>query len=132
MHRIAIVMVILLITACNTAGRGFGRLPVQRVEAAGATFDLRRQGDIVEAIRVSKHAFPRYDWVAHRAALAAFSATGCEPKWALGDPSVVRLGLSCGGRKAPKVPKARATLYCDVTAYRVPRTDMAQGTMVCR
>lgn len=131
MHRIAIILVLLLIAACDTPGRGFAGIAPQRVEAGGAVFDLRRKGDIVEAIRVSKHAWPRYDWVAVRAARASQRATGCAPRWARGDPSVMRLGLSCDGRPAPKIPEGPNVLHCEVTGYRVPTTDMAEGTMIC-
>ena len=132
MHRIALILLCVLLMACNTAGRGFGGLPATRVTEGGATFDLRRQGDLVEAIRVSKHALPRYDWVAQRAALAAFRTYGCTPDWALGDPSVVRLGLACDGRAAPRAPPGKEVLVCDVTAWRVPGQALAEGQMICR
>lgn len=131
MHRLALLLVLALIAACNTPGRGFGGIAAVRAEAGGAVFDLRRQGDLVEAIRVSKHPLPRFDWVAQRAALAVHQRTGCLPKWARGDPSMMVLGLSCNGAPAPPIPKGPRVLICDVTGYRVPGTGMAEGTAFC-
>lgn len=84
-----------LLAACNTPGRGFGGLPVVKLAEGGSTFDMRRSGNSVEVIRTSSHAFPRYDTIAKRAVIAVTGATGCDVKRITGDPSVMRMDLSC-------------------------------------
>ncbi len=112
--RIVWILSLLLLTACNTGGPGFrGITPVEK-RVDGSRFLLRVNGPLVEAIRISPEAFPRFEDVASRANIAAHELTGCLPRWTRGDPSMMVIGLSCNGARAPAKPKRNARYSCDV------------------
>jgi hypothetical protein len=110
-------LVILLLTglvACDAAGPGYYGVPKVRQIVDGTTFTLRFRGGIAEAIRISPEVLPRFPDVAQKAAIATHRHSGCMPKWVMGDPALMWVGLSCNGAKAPAMPRKPKTLYCDV------------------
>lgn len=129
--RLVSLLLCLGLAACDAAGPGFRGADkvVRRIE--GSTFTLRFRGDMVEAIRTSPEAFPRFQSVARKAALAAQAESGCRADWVQGDPAMMLIGLSCEGRKPPKVPKKRSDLYCDLSAFTV-RDGIGSGTLTCQ
>lgn len=111
----AMVLSLFLLGACDAAGPGFrGVEPTVRV-VEGSRFALRFRGDLVEAVRTSPEWLPKFEDVARKAALAAEAERpGCQSEWVEGDPSTLLLGLSCDGARAPKPPKRRGMLLCDL------------------
>ncbi len=98
--------------AVQMGGAGYAGAVPTPAEVEGMRFVLRLREDRAEAIRVSPMWPPKFAEVARRAQIAVAEASGCVPVWAVGDPSVIELGLSCGGRSPPKKPKGRHTA-CD-------------------
>ena len=120
-----------LLAACNTPGRGFGGVPATTLTVDGARFDIRQAGGMAEAVRTSAHPLPRFDWVALRGAMAIQIVTGCEPKWIVGDPSVLRAGLSCDGEAPPRITAAPKQVLCEVSNLRRGVGDVAEGDLTC-
>jgi hypothetical protein len=86
---------LLLVAACDTAGRGYMGLPAARAEAGGHVFDVRARGTEAEAVRRNAALLPRYAEVARAAEAAIEQVTGCDVTQVTGDPSVVRAALDC-------------------------------------
>ncbi|WP_238368749.1 hypothetical protein [Mesobacterium pallidum] len=128
---LSLLVVAGLLSACNTAGRGFGGVPAKTLTVDGARFDIRQVGGVAEAIRTSAHPLPRFDWVALRGAMAIQIVTGCEPKWIVGDPSVLRAGLSCNGAAPPRVTATPKQVLCEVSNLRRGIGDVAEGDLTC-
>lgn len=126
-----LLFLILVLGACDDAGPGFRTTPKVEREVDGSRFSLRQNGNIVEAIRISPEFFPQFDQVAGRAAMAVKLETGCVPKWVDGDESLLRVGVSCNGERAPKKPRRRQSLHCDIEDLYA-RGDSFAGHMTCR
>ncbi|CUH74849.1 hypothetical protein [Tropicibacter naphthalenivorans] len=112
--RFTYVFLMLGLAACDAAGPGFRGVDKTVREVEGSRFTLRRQGDVVEAIRTNPEMMPRFQPVARKAGIAAQLETGCIAKWVVGDPSMMTIGLSCDGRKAPRKPRKSRVFYCDL------------------
>lgn len=116
--------------ACVSAGPAFNSSTKIERRVEGSTFSLRRQGNIVEATRLSPEFLPKFEEVARKAAFAAQAETGCAAKWVDGDPALLRIGMSCNGERAPKKPRRRQSLYCDIEDLYA-RGDSFAGHMIC-
>ncbi|MWD28246.1 hypothetical protein E0K89_012230 [Aquicoccus sp. SCR17] len=132
MIRFPALLLLACLPACDTGGLGYAGLPAERVEAGGAVFDIRRRGARAEVLRLSNHAFPRFPWVAWRGAVAVARATGCRPEWIVGDPSVLHVGLACGGDPAPAIPRAAPRLICDMAGLSAGPTGLGEAELRCR
>ncbi len=102
------------LTACDAAGPGFRGVPKVEREVEGSRFTLRRTGNVVEAIRTNPEVLPRFQPIARKAGIAAQLETGCNAEWVVGDPSQMRVGLSCDGGKPPPKPKGNRLIVCDL------------------
>ncbi|KUF09438.1 hypothetical protein [Pseudoponticoccus marisrubri] len=123
-------VLVLGLAACSAAGPGFqGADPVIR-EVEGSRFTLRFRGGIAEAIRTNPEWMPRFPDIARKAALAAQAETACRAAWVEGDPAMMWIGLSCNGARAPKMPRRKRTLYCDLEDLQA-RGDLARGALTC-
>ena len=132
MMRWIVLVSFLVFSACNTAGPGFGGAEAVRLSEGGDRFVMRFRAGHVEAIRVNPRALPIFPTVARNAGLAAQRHFGCRVAWAVGDPSVVRLGLACAGRSAPPKPKSRPSVTCDVSdAYYNETAGRREATLRC-
>lgn len=105
----------LFLAACDTAGPGFRGLDQTHVDYEGSRFTLRRQGDVVEAIRTNPEMLPKFETVARKAGIATQIETGCTAAWVVGDPSMMWIGLSCEGAKAPPIPRKTRVIFCDLS-----------------
>lgn len=126
------LLILFLLTACNSGGPGFrGIDPVER-SVEGSRFLLRVNGPMVEAIRVSPEAFPRFEDVARKANIAAHGVTGCIPHWTRGDAAMMVIGLSCNGARPPPKPKVQARFSCDVRdTYAKPARSVRDLKLDC-
>lgn len=119
-----------MLCACDHAGPGFRGLDKVERQVEGSRFTLRRNGAIVEAIRMNSEWLPRFPDVARKAALAAEDVTGCDAAWVQGDPAMVWVGLSCDGAIPPAIPKRHKVLQCDSTDF-YSRGGLASGSLSC-
>ena len=110
-----LILCLLALTACDSAGPGFRSAPALHRSVEGSRFTLRFAGDIVEAVRTSPEWLPRFETVARKAILAvADERPNCRTEWVEGDPALLMLGLSCDGHAAPKRPKRTQVYFCDL------------------
>ena len=130
MRRWLVLSLSVFLPTCDTPGRGFTGIPATLITVDGATFAIWQRTNYAEALRTSNHAFPRYDWVVHRGAIAIRRVSGCQVSWIVGDPSVLHAGLTCNGDKAPKIPKGPKVFECDTTLQK-PIGALQEGTMMC-
>lgn len=130
MYKVSLLL-LLGLAACDMAGPGFSGAPKVVRQIDGSTFTLRFRPNMVEAIRTSPEAFPRFQPIARKAAIAAQMETGCHADWVQGDPSMMLIGLACDGRKAPKMPRKKSELYCDLSQFTV-RDGLGSGDLTCR
>jgi hypothetical protein len=116
-----VILLVVLLGACNTPGIGFHGRPVVQTTVEGSTFDLRRNGDLVQAIRVNRERRPRIVEIAARAEQAIETQYGCAVTKIGGDVAVLTAKLDCD---RPWRIKERATWvkgrsrHLDCTATR--------------
>lgn len=130
MRLLSFMILLTGLSACDAAGPGFRGAPTVERTVDGSTFTLRFRDSMVEAIRTNPEMLPRFQPVARKAAIAAQVETGCKADWVQGDPAMMLIGLSCNGAKAPKIPKKRSQLYCDLSDFTV-RDGTGSGALVC-
>ena len=107
------VLILLLLAACNTPGPHFRGVPAVRVAVSGSVFDVRIREDLGEAIRVNAQYAPRFGPIAGRAKAAIASVSGCDVYEILGDQTYALGKLDCGkGRQAEPY---RAPTYVPVS-----------------
>ena len=126
MRILSVFLIILGLAACDTAGPGFRGTDKIVREYDGSRFTMRRKGDVIEAIRTNPEMLPRFQPVARKAGIAAQIETGCKAAWVVGDPSMMWIGLSCNGAKAPRKPRKSKMFFCDL--YDVTSRG---GTLEC-
>ncbi|PYG31179.1 hypothetical protein C8N36_105239 [Pelagimonas varians] len=126
-----LLFLLFVLGACDAAGPGFKSSSKIERSIEGTKFALRRQGDVVEAIRLSPEFLPKFTEVARKAAIVAQLETGCAAKWVDGDPALLRIGMSCNGARPPKKPSRRKSLYCDIEEL-YGRGNSYAGHMICR
>lgn len=108
------VPLVLLVAVVAAAGcerqlatPGYGGRPQVHVVDGTMRFVLRLSPGRAQAARISPMFPPDFREVALRAQRAVIRETGCIPVWVVGDPSVVEMGLSCDGTRAPARPRGR-------------------------
>lgn len=106
----------LLCAACHSPGPQMQDVPATKVVVGADSFDLRRQGPYMQAIRRNLRGIPRMDQVARNAEHAMEKTSGCDVAWLVGDVAVLLGGMQCKGAPAPPRPKGTATyVFCDVS-----------------
>ena len=104
----------LLIAACNTLSPQFRGIQATRVTVEGSIFDVRVRDNLAEAIRVNAEYAPRFGPIRQRASIAMAQVSGCEVKDISGDQALAKGRLKCGpndkGYTPP--PPEPATLEC--------------------
>ena len=106
------VLLLLVVTGCNTAGPHFRGLPATTVTVDGSTFDVRVRGDLAEAIRTNAEYAPRFGPIRDRAGRAMAMVSGCEVKEVRGDQAQATGLLRCGTGGARTVPVLPVDLDC--------------------
>jgi hypothetical protein len=117
-----IAFVLMLVSACNSAGAHFRGLPATTVTVGGSTFDVRVRGELAEAIRTNSEYAPRFGPIRERAGQAMAMVSGCEVKEVRGDQSQATGILKCG--KGPRKP-VRATPV-DLECIPLRGTEVSQ------
>ena len=128
--RFLLLLFFATLAACDAAGPGFRGADKVVREVEGSRFSLRVRGNLAEAIRTSPEMLPRFPDVARKAAFAVQAETGCAVAWVEGDPSMMLLGLSCNGQKAPKRPKRSKMMFCDLYGMST-RHGVSEGILDC-
>lgn len=100
---LSIPIVLLSIAGCDGPGPHFRHLDATRVTIEGATFDVRVNRRLAEAIRVNPQYAPRLGQVAGQAAQAMRLVSGCPVAQVRGDAAQVTGILDCKGRALPDV-----------------------------
>ena len=101
---IRILALVLVLSACNTAGPHFRGLPATRVTVEGSTFDVRVRDELAEAIRINAQYAPRFGPIRERAGVAMAQVSGCKVKEVRGDQAQATGVLDCGtGRRRPLI-----------------------------
>lgn len=96
-----LVLFLLLLAACNTAGPHFRGLEATRVTIEGSTFDIRVQRRLAEAIRINSEYAPRFGPIAERAQRAIEMVSGCDVTEMRGDQAQAIGLLDCGSGPPP-------------------------------
>lgn len=106
-----LLCLLLLLSACNTAGPHFRGLPATRVTVEGSTFDVRVQENLAEAIRINPQYAPRFGPIRQRAGQAMAMVSGCTVKEVRGDQAQATGLLDCG-KGTPKDRAAPVEAEC--------------------
>ena len=110
--RMLTLLLLLTLSACNTAGPQFRGLPATQVTIDGSTFDVRVRDNLAEAIRVNVEYAPRFGPIKDRARRAMAQVSGCEVIKVGGDQAQATGVLKCGNRPAGKPRRTNTTLEC--------------------
>lgn len=84
------------IAACNTAGPHFRGLPATIISIDGASFAVRVNGDLAEAIRLNPQYAPRFGPLQAYAGRAIAEVSGCKVLEVRGDAAQATGILDCG------------------------------------
>lgn len=95
-----VLILCILLAACNTPGPGFRGIAPVRVTVGQSRFDVRVDGTRAEAIRVNPEWAPRFVSVAPRGAAAMAQVSGCRVTRMQGDQAVMLGDLDCGPEAA--------------------------------
>lgn len=96
-----VLLLLVGLAACNTAGPHFRGLPATTVTVDGSTFDVRVRGELAEAIRTNAAYTPRFGPIRERAGRAMAMVSGCAVKEVRGDQAQATGILDCGTAKRP-------------------------------
>lgn len=107
-----LLFVILVLSACNTAGPHFRGLAPTTVTIDGSTFDVRVRGELAEAIRTNSEYAPRFGEIRDRAGRAMAMVSGCEVKEVRGDQAQATGVLKCQKGDRAKPVAAPVDLEC--------------------
>ena len=111
--RCPVLLMILILAACNTAGPHFRGLPATTVTVGGSTFDVRVRGELAEAIRTNMQYAPRFGPIRERAATAMAMVSGCAVKEVRGDQAQATGILDCGSGGPQNVPYRTGDIECE-------------------
>lgn len=89
------LLLILLLPACNTAGPHFRGLPATRITVEGSVFDVRVRDELAEAMRVNMQYAPRFGPIRDRARIAMERVSGCRVTEVRGDQALATGLLEC-------------------------------------
>ncbi|WP_299295029.1 hypothetical protein [uncultured Tateyamaria sp.] len=98
---LALLVFVLTLAACNSAGPYFRGLPATTVTVDGSTFDVRVNGRLAEAIRTNVEYAPRFGPIRTRAKYAMEQVSGCPVKEVRGDQAQITGILKCGDDNRP-------------------------------
>ena len=94
MHR-SVISGLMLLAACGAPSPHFHGIAPRQVTVEGSLFEVRRRGNLAEAIRLSPEYAPRLGPIEDRARRAMALATGCHVEWVLGDQALLLGRLDC-------------------------------------
>lgn len=94
--RVSVLILCVMLAACNMPGPGFRGLAPTRVAIDQSLFDVRVAGTRAQAIRVNREWAPRFADVAPRGAAAMAEVSGCRVTRIRGDQAVMSADLDCG------------------------------------
>jgi hypothetical protein len=124
----SLLIFLLLLVACNTAGPHFRGLPATTITVDGSTFDVRVRGELAEAIRTNGEFAPRFGPIRDRAGRAMAQVSGCEVRAVRGDQAQATGILRCG----KGTPQVSRVVPVNVECVPVRGTAIRQigGTLV--
>lgn len=107
-----IVLAVALCCGCNAPGPHFRHLTATRVTVDQATFDVRINRRLAEAIRVNSQYAPRLGPIAGQAARAMELVSGCPVTEVRGDAAQITGILDCGDGPPPVILIAGLNYEC--------------------
>ncbi len=93
--RVIRTLLCLVLAGCAAPSLHFKGIAPTRVTVEGSTFDLRRRGSLVEAVRLNPQYAPRLGPIRQRARRAMAETSGCRVVWVMGDQAVLLGRLDC-------------------------------------
>ncbi len=115
MRTLLLIVMSLLLVACNTPGPHFRGLPATRVTVEGSTFDVRVRDRLAEALRINPEYAPRFGPIQTRAGVAMQQVSGCKVTEVRGDQALATGLLDCGSGP----PKQAMTVGLHYECYAV-------------
>jgi len=108
------IILLTVVSACNSPGPHFRDLPATRVAIEGSVFDVRVRGELAEAVRVNGEYAPRLGPIHGRSAQAMEAVSGCRVTEVRGDQAQTTGILECKDRsqRAIAVPQSTGELEC--------------------
>lgn len=128
--RYVTLILLFLAAACDMAGPGFRGVPPATREVEGSQFTIRVKDRVAEVIRTNPEFLPRFETISTKAQKAVYLETGCIPDWVTGDPAMMRMGLSCNGKAAPKQPRSRS-IACEIFDAHYSETFGGSAALEC-
>ena len=123
-----VLIMLLMLCGCNTAGPHFRGLPATTVTVDGSTFDVRVRGELAEVIRTNSEYAPRFGPLHERAGRAMAMVSGCEVKEVRGDQAQATGILKCG--KGDDAHKPVASLALECVPVRVSSLKQLGGVLI--
>lgn len=112
MRFLILILSLVSLIACNTAGPHFRGLPARTVTVDGSTFDVRVRGELAEAIRTNMEYAPRFGPIRERAGKAMAMVSGCAVKEVRGDQAQALGILDCGKGGPRLIPNTSGDVEC--------------------
>lgn len=106
-------MFLLALGACTVPKGYFANAPATRITVDNSVFDVRRRGELAEAVRVNPEYAPRFGPIRARAGKAIEIISGCQVREVLGDQAVATGLLDCDGTgRALRLPRSIGEYDC--------------------
>lgn len=114
-------MALMALAACNAPSVHFAGIDPERMSVGPSTFEMRRNGKLVEVIRVNSEWAPRLSQqLGRRAEIAVEETYGCPVREIRGDQAMMIAILKCGKpddlAKIGQGTKALSSLTTSMTA----------------
>ncbi len=106
------LVLFLLLMACDTPSRDFRESPAQRVTVEDSVFDVRLMNGRAEALRLNSEWAPRLSSVEPRARVAMEVVSGCQVIRLRGDQAMMIADLRCADTVPPPPPVE--PIFCSI------------------
>ncbi|MGR3501763.1 hypothetical protein [Pseudaestuariivita sp.] len=111
--RYSAAFLILALAACGAPGPDLQGTEAVRITVGADTFDVRRKGLTMQAMRRNFRMAQPVDEIIGNAERAMEQLSGCNVDWLRGDVAIVYGGLACPNGAAPRpMPRSDRDLLC--------------------
>lgn len=128
-----VILMLLLLVACNMPSPAFRGVAPTRISVDGSTFDVRIKGNAGEAMRINAQYAPRFGVIQDRASRAMAQVSGCKVLSVTGDQALAFGRLKCSGQPLPRKPVKPVPLECEpVRGSEVKEVGQVRIDLDCR